>query len=212
MKKFWTIALFAVIWLVVTAGLCWAQAPQPSLNIPNTEVYGGFLVTSPDYGSWDRFLLYGFEGAFSKGFTDRLWISATGSFVWGNPALPNAGPSQNPLLPPGALVPVHVKQFSGTVGPKFYIMTGKFRPYVTGQIGFAWQHSNGFYAADHHPPLTLGAKDNESGFTYRVGGGAEYQIKPKLYLRLVQWDLQPQPWGRHKPFYQNLGAGVGYRF
>jgi len=208
MKNFCVAALLFVI-----VGSGWAQAPAPSLRVPNTEVYGGFQVTSPDYGSWSHFLLYGFDGAFSKGFTDRLWITVEGSYVWGNPEIPNAGPSFNPFIPPGALVGMHVKQFSLTVGPKFYLVRkGRFRAYGTGQLGFAVQHSRGFYAADHHPPLLLGTSDNESGLSYRLGGGAEYQFKEKLFIRLVQWDVQPQPWGRHRPFYQNLGAGVGYRF
>ncbi len=63
-------------WLVAVAGVCLAQAPEPSLNLPNTEVYGGFVVTSPDYGpSWTSNLLYGFEGGVSKALTERLVLA-----------------------------------------------------------------------------------------------------------------------------------------
>ena len=203
MKKFCMAALLAA-WLVAVAGVCLAQAPAPSMNIPNTEVYGGFVVTSPDYGShWTDNLLYGFEAGASKALTERLWITGSVDFVFGNPSIPN---------PSGALIPMHIKQFSGTVGPKFYFLTGKFRPYATGQIGYARQSSDGFYAGDHHPPLAAPVHLVESGFTYRFGGGAEWQWSRRLYWRIIQWDFQPQPWGRSKPFYQNIGTGIGYRF
>jgi hypothetical protein len=217
MKNFWLAALL-LAWLAAGAGSCLAQAPGAALNLPSTEVYGGFVVTSPDYGpQWDTDLFYGFEGAFSKGLSERLWITGSADFVWGNPSIPNVAPAQNPNLPAGVRVQMHVKQFSGTVGPKYYFPMGKLRPwklrpYVTGQIGYARQSSNGFYAGDHHPPLLIGTHTVESGFTYRIGGGAELQWTRKVYWRIVQWDFQPQPWGRHTPFYQNLGTGIGYRF
>lgn len=193
MKKFCSLVLFAATLLVVTAGLSWAQAPQPALNVPTTEVYGGFVETSPDYGAhFDSFLLHGFEGAFSKGLSERLWITASADYVWGTS--------------------FNVKQFSGTVGPKFYVWTKRIRPYATGQVGYARQSSNGFYAGDHHPPFPPGTHTVESGFTYRVGGGVEWQFSPKLYWRILQWDIQPQPWARHTPFYTNIGSGIGYRF
>ena len=202
MKNF-CIAALLLAWLAAGAEWCVAQAPGPALNIPNAEVYGGFLVTSPDYGPhWDSILLYGFEGAFSKELRRRLWITGSADFVWGNPSIPGpAGP-----------VAMHVKQFSGTVGPKFYFLTGRLRPYATIQAGYARQSSRGFYAADHHPPLLIGSDTVESGFTYRFGGGVEWQLTRKMYWRIVQWDYQPQPWGRHTPFYQNIGSGIGYRF
>jgi outer membrane protein with beta-barrel domain len=185
--------------LLLTAELAWAQAPTPSYIVPHSDLFGGFQVTSPDYGpSWHSILFYGFEGAFSRGITERLWITASADFVWGNPSI--FGVQQ------------HVKQFSGTLGPKFFILTKKWRPYATVQAGFARQTSRGLYAADHHPPLPPGVEDIESGFTYRFGGGVEYQAGSKWYIRLGQFDIQPQPWGRHKPFYKNMSAGVGYRF
>jgi hypothetical protein len=206
MKKFCMAALLAA-WLVAVAGVCLAQAPVPSLSIPNTEVYGGFVVTSPDYGgTWGSHLLHGFEGGVSKALSERLWITGAVDFVWGNPS--NPGPS--------GPIGLDVKQFSGTVGPKFFFLTGKFRPYATGQIGYSRQSSNGMYAADHNPPvptpLPPGTRLVESGFTYRFGGGAEWQLTRRMYWRIVQWDFQPQPWGRSTPFYQNVGSGIGYRF
>src|SRR6266480_622091 len=106
MRKICIAALLAA-WLVAVAGV--SLAPAPSLNLPNTEVYGGFVVTSPDYGpNWSSNLLYGFEGGVSKALTERLWITGALDFVWANPSIPGPG---------GVLFPMHIKQFSGTVGP-----------------------------------------------------------------------------------------------
>ena len=198
MKKI-CIAALCVAWLVLTAAVSVAQAPVPTLTVPNTEVYGSFVVTSPDYGNkWSDNLLYGFEGGVSKGFTRHLWVTASLDFVFGNPTILNTD--------------MHIKQFSGTLGPKYYVMTGKIRPYGTFQIGYARQSSHGLYAGDHHPPLPIGTHTLEQGFTYRFGGGVEWQLKPRWYWRVAQWDWQPMPWARHTPFYSNLSSGVGYRF
>jgi hypothetical protein len=191
MKRICMAACLLVAW-VALAGWCVAQSPGPALSVPNTDIYGGFLVTSPDYGPhWDSYLLYGAEADVSKALSRRLWITAAGDYVAGTH--------------------YDVKQASATVGPTFFFLTGKWRPYATGQVGFAWQRSHGFYAGDHHPPLAPGAIDIERGFSYRFGGGVEYQFFSRLYWR-VQWDYQPQPWARHTPFYQNVGGGIGYRF
>jgi opacity protein-like surface antigen len=202
MKRICVTALW-LTWLVTAAGVSLAQAPMPSLTLPNTEVYGSFIVTSPDYGNkWSDNLLYGFEGGVSKGFTEHLWVTASLDFVFGNPSIPDAF---------GAPVGMHIKQFSGTVGPKYFILTGNIRPYGTAQIGYARQSSDGFYGRDHTVPTAVGVPRTESGFTYRFGGGVEWQVKPRMYWR-VHWDWQPMPWGRSKPFYSNLGTGIGYRF
>ena len=185
--------VFIAALVVVTAGFCFGQAPKASLNVPSTDVYVGYIMTSPDYGAkLFSYRLNGFEGAFSKGLTHRMSAIASGAFVFGTS--------------------YSVKQFSGTVGVKVNVLTGRFRPYATGQIGYARQSSNGFYAGDHHPPLAPGSSDVESGFTYRMGMGADLQLTPKIYWRLLQWDIQPQPWARHTPYYQNFSSGVGYRF
>jgi len=39
----------------------------------------------------------------------------------------------------------------------------------------------------------------------------ENQDGPKP-LDCIRANYQPQPWGRHIPFYQNAGTGIGYRF
>jgi hypothetical protein len=179
--------------LVVTAGFGFAQAPKASLNVPSTDVYVGYIATFPDYGrQFNSFQLNGFEAAFSKGLMPHLAVIGSGAFVFGNS--------------------YSVKQFSGTVGAKANVLTGRFRPYATGQFGYARQSSNGMYAADHHPPLAPGTTDVEDGLTYRLGAGADLQMTPRIYWRLMQWDVQPQPWGRHTPYYQNFSSGLGYRF
>jgi len=203
MKKICMAALCMAM-LVAAAGVSLAQEPVPSLTLPNTEVFGGFVVTSIDYGtSWNSILLYGFEGGVSKGLTEHLWVTGTIDFVWGNPSIPDEF---------GVPTPMHVKQFSGTVGPKYYFLTGNIRPYATGQIGYARQSSDGLYGRDHAVPTPVGVPRTESGFTYRVGGGVDWQLNPRWYWRVAQFDWQPQPWGRNTPFYTNLSTAIGYRF
>jgi hypothetical protein len=192
MKSFCLAALLAV-----SAGFCFGQAPKASLNVPSTDVYVGYIATSPDYGaSLFSYRLNGFEGAYSKGLNPHIYAIASGAFVFGTN--------------------YSVKQFSGTVGAKVNVLTGKFRPYITGQVGYARQSSSskigGMYAGDHHPPLASNATDVEDGLTYRVGIGGDLQLTSKIYWRMLQWDMQPQPWGRHTPFYNNFSSGVGYRF
>jgi hypothetical protein len=183
--------------LVVMAGFCFGQAPKSSLNVPTTDVYVGYLTTSPDYGGGlFSYRFNGFEGAFSKGLSPHFALIASGTFSFGTN--------------------YNVRQFSGTVGGKYSFMTGRFRPYGTAQIGYAHQSSHssigGLYANDHHPPLPIGATDVESGLTYRIGGGADLQMTPKIYWRILQFDEQRMPWGRHTPYYVNFSSGIGYRF
>lgn len=52
----------------------------------------------------------------------------------------------------------------------------------------------------------------ESGFAYRLGAGADLQLTRRIYWRIIQYDVQPQPWGPPTPWYQNFGGGVGFRF
>src|SRR6266496_664998 len=89
MKKL-CLAALCVASLVLTPVASMAQEPVPTLTVPSVEAYGGFVVTSPDYGAkWSDFLLYGFEGGVSKGLTQHLWVTASFDFVFGNPSIPN---------------------------------------------------------------------------------------------------------------------------
>lgn len=170
--------------LVVMAGLCFAQAPGPSVSVPNTDVFVGYMMTSPDYGgSLYAYRLNGIEGAFSKGLTSHFALIATGDIQF------------------GSIYVHHATQFSGTVGGKYNFLRGRFRPYGTAQAGFAHQNSNGAYA-----------NDTVDGLTFRLGGGADLQITPKIYWRILQLDEQRMPWGPHTPYYVNLSSGIGYRF
>ena len=166
------------------AGLCFAQAPQASLSVPNTDVFVGYIVTSPDYGpKLYTYHLNGFEGAFTKGLTSHFAVTATGDAQFGD------------------IYIHHATQFSGTVGGKYNILTGRLRPYGTAQFGYAHQNSNGAYL-----------HDVVDGLTFRMGGGADLQITPKIYWRIAQFDEQRMPWGPHTPYYVNLSSGIGYRF
>jgi hypothetical protein len=185
--------IFTVATLLFLSVCCFAQAPKATIYSPNTDLYVGYLVTYPDYGlNFNSYQFNGAEVAFTKSLRSHLSITAAGDFSTGTV--------------------YNTKQFSGTIGPKVNLLTGRFRPYITVQGGFAYQTSNGMYAFDHHPPLVPGTTDTESGFTYRYGGGADFQLTRKVYWRVLQWDIQPQPWARHTPWYQNAGSGLGYVF
>lgn len=188
MKKF-----SIIVSLLLAAAFSFGQVPTAALYTPNLDVYVGYIATSPDYGpGLYAYQLNGGQVDIARNLRPNLAIVASGAFVYGSA--------------------YSVKQFSGTVGPRLNLLTGRFRPYIIGQVGFAYQRSNGFYAADHHPPLAPGATDNENGLTYRVGAGADVQVSRHFYWRVIQWDTQRQPWGRHTPWYVNMGSGVGYRF
>ena len=188
MKNFTIMAL-----LVLSAALCSAQVPKASIYSPKADVYVGYIATNPDYGpTFGSFLFSGVELAYTETLRPHLAITGDAAFSFGTK--------------------YKVKEFSGTVGPRFNVLTGRFRPYVTAQLGLAVQNSNGMYATDHHPPLAKGANATEDGLTYRVGMGADLQVTHKLYWRVIQWDIQPQPWARNTPQYWNFSSGIGYRF
>jgi len=179
--------------LFLAAEFCFGQAPGQSLSVPNLEIYGGYIVTFPDYGpDFDSRMLDGAELAFSKALTPHYTLIASAVYV--------AGSS------------VGVKQISVTGGMKYNILTGGLRPYLTGQIGYAYQHSHGFYAADYNPPLPPGTVMEEQGFTARLGGGLDLRLTEHLSWRVAQWDFQPVPFGPNTPIYQNASTGLGWHF
>lgn len=188
MKK---LAIAALI--LSAAAFCFGQAPKPALYTPNSDLYVGYVATSPDYGL--HIYSYQFNGgelAYTKSLGTHWALVASGMGSFGTR--------------------FDVKQFSGTVGPKYNFLTGPFRPYATVQAGYAYLRSTDMYTMDHHPPLPATATSTEDGFTYRMGMGADLQVSPKAYWRLIQVDIQPQPWARHTPWYVNIGTGVGYHF
>ena len=71
--------------LVVMAGFCFGQAPGVLAECSETDVYVGYMTTSPDYGpGLFRYRFNGFEGAFSKGaeLSSRDWLPPV-SFSFG---------------------------------------------------------------------------------------------------------------------------------
>jgi hypothetical protein len=189
MKKF----SIAVPLLLLASVFSFGQAPQGAFYTPSADVYVGYIATFPDYGPYlDSYRFDGFEIGVTKSLRPHLAITGSVDAVFGST--------------------YSVKQFSYTVGPKYTLFTGRIRPYAIGQLGYAHQSSNGMYARDHHPPLAPHTTDYESGLTYRFGAGLDVQCTQHIYWRVVQWDIQPQPWARHTPWYVNFGSGIGYRF
>jgi len=181
--------------LLATAALSFGQSPRPAISASgaSSDVYVGFLATSPDYGTrasypGDFFAIpfYGGEAAYTRNLNAHWGV--TGAFDF------------------SASSDFDGKLFSGTVGPRYNFMTHRLRPYATAQIGYAHLSSNGLYTGK------LGVTTSESGFTYRLGGGADLQLGDRFYWRVISYDVQPQSWGRDTPWYQNFGTGVGFRF
>jgi hypothetical protein len=151
------------------------------------------MATFPDYGpNWNSYQFNGGEVAYTRYLGVHWGVIASASGVAGSV--------------------YDAKQGSATAGVKYNLFTGRLRPYATLQAGYARLSTNYMYANDHHPPLKPGTTDIESGLTYRAGAGLDVQIKGRIYWRAIQWDVQPQPWGRHTPFYNNFSSGVGFRF
>lgn len=178
--------LFAALLLAPAASV--AQAPAPSLSVPHTDVYAGVVVNVPDYtmplGGVHN--LYGYELAFTLNLSSRLGLTASGAEMFGSGA----------------------NQFQLTAGPRFNILTGRFRPYATGQLGISNQDSDTL-----HPGEFTGAFSRRNAVTYRVGGGADYQLTRHMYWRIGQWTAQPVPWARHaSSLFQNFSTGLGYQF
>ncbi len=174
--------------LVLAPALSLAQAPAPSLSVPRTDLYAGFTVNVPDYNTvaGNIHALQGYELAFTLHLGDRLGLTASGAEMFGSGA----------------------NQFQLTAGPRFNILTGRFRPYATAQLGVSNQDSDTL-----HPGELSAAFSRRNAITYRAGGGADYQLTPHIYWRVGQWTAQPVPWGRHaSSLFQNFSTGFGYQF
>jgi hypothetical protein len=167
-----------------------AQAPKPSFSVPNTDIFAGYVVNVPDYATaaGSTHNLQGYELAFTLHLGNRLGLTAAG------------GQTFSTAFSPG--------QYQLTAGPRFNFLTGRFRPYGTAQFGVSNQDS------DHlHPGELTAALSRRNALTYRVGGGADYQLTRRIYWRIGQWTVQPVPWGRHaSSLFQNFSTGLGYQF
>jgi outer membrane protein W len=182
----------AVLFFLSVAS-AFSQAPRGAQYTSESDLYVGYITTFPDYGPQiDSYRFNGAELAYTKTLLPHWAVTASGSAVFGSV--------------------FDAKQISATAGAKYNFLTGRVRPYATAQIGYARLSTNHMYSGDHHPPLPAGTRDIESGLTYRGGLGVDLQMSRGFYWRAIQWDVQPQPWGRNTPFYYNFGSGLGYRF
>jgi hypothetical protein len=185
--------------LLLTTTLCLGQAPEAALYNSNSDVYAGVVVTFPDYGpKWNSYNFKGGEVAYTRHFGTHWGMVASSTVVHGNAFVFTA------------------TQYSETGGVKYNILTGRLRPYVTAQAGYAHQSStggtNGMYGNEHHPSLAPGLTDIEAGLAYRGGIGGDLQVTRRIYWRVAQWDVQRLPWGNHGSLYNNFSSGIGFGF
>ncbi len=187
MKKFSIAAL-----LLLFTSLCFGQAPQTmEVYTPKSDVFVGYVVNLPNYGfSYASNSLQGYEIAYTLHGNARWgWTIAGGQTF--RRISPNAS------------------QWQATAGPKFNILTGRFRPYGTAQLGFSNQDSNQL----HNAPTPKASASLENTVTFRVGVGADYQLTRGLYWRIGQWAAQPVLWGRNSTaLFQNFSSGIGFQF
>jgi hypothetical protein len=175
---------FAALLLVTT--VCFAQAPQPSFHQASSDVYFGYMVNVPTYSGDTGHNLQGFEAAYTLHLAERWGVTLSGGVSFGG----------------------HTRQEQVTVGPRFNLLTGRFRPYLTGQFGGSNQDSDQFHLDKSKTGATV-----SNVLTFRAGGGADYQLTPRFYWRLGQWAAQPVPWGRHSSsLFQNFSTGIGFQF
>jgi opacity protein-like surface antigen len=174
--------------LTLTAALSFAQAPKPSFSVPNSDLYAGYVVNVPDYATviGSPHNLQGYELAYTLHLGNRFGLTASGAELFGSGS----------------------NQFQLTAGPRVNILTGRFRPYGTAQFGISNQDSDTL-----HPGELTAAFSRRNAITYRVGGGADYQLTRRIYWRMGQWTAQPVPWARHaSSLFQNFSTGLGYQF
>lgn len=176
--------------ILFATSLSFGQAPKPAVSAPSSDVYLGFMANIPTNVTGNTTgTLGGFELAYTLSIFGRVGLTASGGETIS--ISPSAG------------------QWQLTAGPKVYILTGRVRPYVTGQFGGSNQDSNNFHASDIIP---IG-KTAKNSLTFKVGGGVDYQLTPHVYWRVGQWAVQDAFWGRHSSsVFQNFSTGFGYQF
>jgi len=189
MEKFSIATLLLLTALLLTAAPSFGQAPRPSLHAATADVYAGYVVNVPDYTALASVPTFrGYELALTLHIGNRWGLTSSGGQTFAN--VPNAG------------------QWQFTAGPRFNFLTGRFRPYATGQFGASNQDSD-----QVHPGELSAQFSRRNALTYRLGAGADYQLSSHLYCRLGQWTAQPVPWGRHtSSLFQNFSSGLGYQF
>jgi opacity protein-like surface antigen len=183
MKKY----LIAIL-LLLTAALSLAQSPGPSIRIASSDVYVGYVVSVPDYGVRAApHIFQGYELAYTLNHGARLGLTVSGSQTIAHSR----------------------DQWQFTAGPRFNILTGRFRPYGMAQFGVSNQDSDQLHPADSSRTKASA----ENSLTFRLGAGADYQLTQRWYWRVGQWAAQPAPWARHSSsLFQNFSTGLGFQF
>ncbi len=179
--------------LLLFTSLCFGQAPKAAINYtPASDVFVGYVVNLPDFGSGDTsHNLQGYELAYTLHFNTRWGWTVAGGQTFRR------------------IAPV-ASEWQITTGAKVNLLTGRFRPYGTAQVGFSNQDSTLFHAG----PFPKTSANPQNAFTLRVGAGADYQLTRGLYWRIGQWTAQPVPWSRYSSssLFQNFSSGLGFQF
>lgn len=172
--------------LLLTAAVSFAQAPKPYIEGPRSDLFIGFAVNIPDYDPGG--ILPGFQVGYMRSHSDRWGLTLDGGVTTLNSS---------------------AHQWQLTAGPRINLLTGRFRPYVTGQAGMSNQDSDQL-----HPGNPQAAKIHLKDYwTARLAVGADYQLSRRVYWRIGQYAGQPILWRRHNTgLFQDFTTGFGIRF
>jgi opacity protein-like surface antigen len=157
-------------------------APVFDLEASEQRVGGGSLGDSPSFGLDLR-----------GGYRFHPHFAAEGNFQWvSGMEIEQAGQELGDVSP-----------WTLTANMKAFILTGTFQPYVVGGVGIL--HVKGDESVD------LALPDSTTGFTGRIGGGADYYLRPDIVLNVELSAVLPA--GQVSRFrYLPLAFGAQYRF
>jgi opacity protein-like surface antigen len=157
-------------------------APIFDLEASERAFGSGSLGDSPGFGVDVR-----------GGYRFHPHFAAEGNFQWvGGMDIEQAGHDLGDVSP-----------WTFTANMKAFILTGTFQPYVVGGVGII--HVKGDESVD------LALPDSTTGFTGRIGAGADYYLRPNIVLNVEFTAVMPA--GQVSRFrYLPLAAGAQYRF
>ena len=166
-----------------------AQEPAPTAKLPaapepgKNQVYGGFIIEPTDWGaSWSKY--YGFDVNYTHSFTKRVGAVVDLDY------LRNNGSTLNDL---DRGTPHNSHEFAYRGGPRYNLLTHhRFEPYIEALAGGANFTTKVPYPG--HSAASPILQKNWFGFTYALGGGADYHLTEHWGVR-GEWLWTHVPWG-----------------